>query len=163
MGIRSTSYSWHVEKRKGYSKNKKTCFNCKYFDNDDKSCYKKNHYVLTNNAPYCSEYINNKQQLRGAYRQKAKGKLFPFGWWYLLQASKKNDTAAFYLIGIDPAYQGKGITAIVFREMFSTFKKHGVKYLETNPELAENKSIQTLWKEYDPVNHKRRMSFRKDL
>lgn len=95
--------------------------------------------------------------------QKAKGKLFPFGWWYLLQASKKNDTAAFYLIGIDPAYQGKGITAIVFREMFSTFKKHGVKYLETNPELAENKSIQTLWKEYDPVNHKRRMSFRKDL
>ena len=59
MGIRFTGYSWHVEKRKGYSKNKKTCFNCKYFDNDDKSCYKKNHYVLTNNAPYCSEYINN--------------------------------------------------------------------------------------------------------
>lgn len=95
--------------------------------------------------------------------QKANGKLFPFGWWHLLQASKKNDTAAFYLIGIDPSYQNKGITAIVFHEMFATFKKHGIKFLETNPELSENKSIQTLWKEYNPKNHKRRMSFTKDL
>lgn len=95
--------------------------------------------------------------------QKANGKLFPLGWWYLLQASKKNDSAAFYLIGIDPKYQGKGVTAIVFNEMFKTFKKYGVKSLETNPELAENKNIQTLWKDYNPVNHKRRMSFKKDL
>ena len=95
--------------------------------------------------------------------QKAKGKIFPFGWWYLLNAGKKNDSAAFYLIGIDPAYQGKGVTAIVFNEMFQTFNKYGVKFLETNPELAENKSIQTLWKDYNPLNHKRRMSFRKNL
>ena len=95
--------------------------------------------------------------------QKANGKLFPLGWWHLWQASKKNDSAAFYLIGIDPTYQGKGVTAIVFSEMFSTFNKYGVKYLETNPELEENKSIQTLWKDYNPVNHKRRMIFRKDL
>lgn len=95
--------------------------------------------------------------------QKAKGKLMPFGWWHLLQASKKNDSAAFYLIGIDPKYQGKGITAIVFSEMFNTFNKYGVKYLETNPEISDNKSIQQLWKDYEPNNHKRRMSFRKYL
>ena len=95
--------------------------------------------------------------------QKANGKIFPIGWWYLWRASKRNDAAAFYLIGIDPAYQGKGVTAIVFNEMFKTFNKYGVKYLETNPELAENKSIQTLWKDYNPVNHKRRMSFKIDL
>ncbi|MDO5654901.1 MAG: GTP cyclohydrolase [Flavobacteriaceae bacterium] len=95
--------------------------------------------------------------------QKANGKLFPTGWWHLLQASKKNDAAAFYLIGIDPAFQGKGVTAIVFKEMFQTFNKYGVKYLETNPELAENKSIQTLWKDYNPENHKRRKSFKKEL
>lgn len=95
--------------------------------------------------------------------QKAKGSILPFGWWHLYRASKRNDSAAFYLIGIDPAYQGKGVTAIVFKEMFDTFNKYGVKYLETNPELAENKSIQTLWKDYEPVNHKRRMSFKKDI
>ncbi|MXV38408.1 GTP cyclohydrolase [Flavobacteriaceae bacterium Ap0902] len=95
--------------------------------------------------------------------QKANGKLFPFGWWYLWQASKKNDTAAFYLIGIDPIYQGKGVTAIIFDEMFKVFSKYGIQKLETNPELAENKSIQTLWKDYNPVNHKRRKTFRKDI
>ncbi|WP_406632140.1 GTP cyclohydrolase [Ornithobacterium rhinotracheale] len=95
--------------------------------------------------------------------QKANGKLFPFGWYHFWKASKKNDAAAFYLIGIDPEYQGKGVTAIIFSEMYKTFKKYGISYLETNPELAENKSIQTLWKDYDPVNHKRRKSYRKDI
>lgn len=93
--------------------------------------------------------------------QKAKGKLFPFGWYYFLKANKKNDSAAFYLIGIDPEYQGKGITAIIFNEMYKTFKKYGINHLETNPELIENKSIQTLWKNYNPQNHKRRKSYKK--
>lgn len=91
--------------------------------------------------------------------QKAKGKLFPLGWYHFYKASKKNDTAAFYLIGIDPEYQGKGITAIVFTEMFRTFKKYGIINLETNPELEENKSIQALWKDYNPVNHKVRKTY----
>src|SRR5690606_22021712 len=44
--------------------------------------------------------------------KKANGRLLPFGWKYILDAQKKNDTAAFYLIGIHPDYQGKGVTAI---------------------------------------------------
>ncbi|MDO5510475.1 MAG: GNAT family N-acetyltransferase [Weeksellaceae bacterium] len=95
--------------------------------------------------------------------QKAGGKLFPFGWYHLMQANRKNDSAAFYLIGIDPQYQGKGVTAIIFREMFDTFRKYGIKYLETNPELEENKNVQALWRNYEPVLHKRRRSYRKDL
>lgn len=91
--------------------------------------------------------------------QKSKGKLFPFGWYHFYKASKKNDLAAFYLIGIDPEYQGKGITAIVFTEMFKGFKKYGISNLETNPELEENKNIQVLWKDYNPINHKVRKTF----
>lgn len=95
--------------------------------------------------------------------QKANGKLFPFGWWHLLQANRKNDSAAFYLIGIDPKYQGKGVTALIFKAMYETFKRNNIKYLETNPELVENENIQVLWKAYDPVNHKRRKTFKKAL
>ena len=79
--------------------------------------------------------------------QKAKGKLFPFGWWHLLNAGKKNDRANFYLIGIHPQYQKRGVTAIIFKEIYETFKKKGVKFLETNPELEENASIQALWQD----------------
>ena len=91
--------------------------------------------------------------------QKAKGKLFPFGWWYLLNAGKKNDRANFYLIGIHPQYQKRGVTAIIFKEIYETFKKKGVKFLETNPELEENASIQALWQDYNPINHKRRRTY----
>lgn len=95
--------------------------------------------------------------------QKANGRLYPFGWWHLLKANRKNDSAAFYLIGIHPKYQGKGVTALIFSAMFDTFQRHGIKFLETNPELADNESIQLLWKAYNPVNHKRRKTFKKDI
>ncbi|SIT03777.1 GNAT family N-acetyltransferase [Chryseobacterium gambrini] len=91
--------------------------------------------------------------------QKSKGKLLPFGWWHFLQAGKKNDRANFYLIGIHPDYQRRGVTSIIFKEIWDIFNKKGVKYLETNPELEENKSIQLLWQDYNPVNHKRRRTY----
>jgi GNAT superfamily N-acetyltransferase len=95
--------------------------------------------------------------------QKANGKLFPFGWWHFLQAGKKNDRANFYLIGIHPEYQRRGVTAIIFKEIHEIFKKKGVKFLETNPELEENKNIQLLWQDYSPVNHKRRRTYSKEF
>ncbi|MFW2136019.1 GNAT family N-acetyltransferase [Chryseobacterium sp. TY4] len=95
--------------------------------------------------------------------QKANGKLFPFGWWHLLKAGKKNDRANFYLIGIHPEYQRRGVTAIIFKEIYETFKKKGVKFLETNPELEENKNIQLLWQDYNPINHKRRRTYSKEV
>lgn len=91
--------------------------------------------------------------------QKAKGKLFPFGWWHFLQAEKKNDRANFYLIGIHPEYQRRGVTAIIFKEIFVRFNSMGIDFAETNPELEENKSVQVLWQDYNPVNHKRRRTY----
>lgn len=91
--------------------------------------------------------------------QKSKGKLFPFGWWHFLQAGKKNDRANFYLIGIHPDYQRRGVTAIIFKEIFVRFNRMGIKFAETNPELEENKSVQALWQDYNPTNHKRRRTY----
>ena len=95
--------------------------------------------------------------------QKSKGKLLPFGWWHFMNASKKNDRANFYLIGVHPEYQKRGVTAIIFKEIWKTFRKKGVKFLETNPELEENKNIQLLWQDYNPVNHKRRRTYSLEL
>ena len=95
--------------------------------------------------------------------QKANGKLFPLGWYHFLQAGKKNDRANFYLIGIHPEYQRRGVTSIIFKEIHDVFHKKGVKYLETNPELEENKNIQLLWQDYGPINHKRRRTYAIDV
>ncbi|HAT65845.1 MAG TPA: GTP cyclohydrolase [Flavobacteriaceae bacterium] len=95
--------------------------------------------------------------------KKANGSLFPFGWYHLWQAQRKNDRAAFYLIGIDPKYQGKGVTAIIFEEMQYLFNSKGIDKVETNPELKENTAVQQLWKDYNPIQHKERSTFRKSL
>lgn len=95
--------------------------------------------------------------------KKANGHLLPFGWYHIMKAQRKNDTAAFYLIGIDPEYQGKGVTAIIFEEMQDLFREKGIKTVETNPELVENKAVQQLWKDYNPILHKSRSTFRKTL
>ena len=95
--------------------------------------------------------------------KKANGKIFPFGWYHILQAQKKAETAAFYLIGIDPEYQGKGVTAIIFEEMQDLFNQKGISIVETNPELEENTAVQVLWKDYSPVQHKERSTFKKAI
>ena len=95
--------------------------------------------------------------------QKSQGKLWPFGWWHFLQAGKKNDRANFYLIGIHPEYQRRGVTAIIFKEIFVRFNKMGIKFAETNPEVEENKGVQALWQDYNPTNHKRRRTYSLNL
>lgn len=95
--------------------------------------------------------------------QKAKGKLLPFGWWHLHKALQKNNHIEFYLIGIDPYYQNKGIYALTFRDLYQRFMKRGILTLETNPVLEENLKAQQLWKHYSPRVHKRRKTFRKDI
>ncbi|QJP35049.1 GNAT family N-acetyltransferase [Nonlabens sp. Ci31] len=95
--------------------------------------------------------------------QKANGKLFPFGFLHLLKAKKKNNEAAFYLIGIDPEYQGKGVTAMMFRNIIVNFMNYGITKCETNPELEDNLAVQASWKNYDPTLHKRRRTYRKDI
>lgn len=95
--------------------------------------------------------------------QKANGKLLPLGWWHLLRAMKNNDHVEFYLIGVDPTFQNRGVTALIFRDLHNRFKARGIKTLETNPLLEENKKIQQLWKTFNPEIHKKRKTYRLDL
>ena len=95
--------------------------------------------------------------------QKAKGKLFPFGFYHLLKAKKESKEVLFYLIGVDPEYQSKGVTAIIFNEYYNTFSEKGIQNCIRTPELEENHAIHNLWKHFDPVTFKRRRTYMKYL
>lgn len=96
--------------------------------------------------------------------QKCNGKLFPFGWFYLLKALKyKSDIVDMLLVAVRPDYQNKGVNAIFFEKIFPSFKKHGYKMVETNPELEDNNKIQQQWQYFDPIQHKRRRAFIKEF
>ena len=95
--------------------------------------------------------------------QRINGKVTFFNIYNLLKAMWFNNRASFYLIGVHPDYQNKGITAIIFNEIQKTFNKHNITIVETNPELKENTAIQKLWKNYENRQHKRRATFTKNI
>lgn len=95
--------------------------------------------------------------------QKAGGHLFPFGFLHLLKAKRKNDTVDFYLIGVLPEYQKKGVTSIIFSEYFKTYKKHHIKIARRTPELEDNQDIQLIWKNFNPKIYIRRATFLKKI
>jgi GNAT superfamily N-acetyltransferase len=95
--------------------------------------------------------------------QKMNGKLFPFGIRHLLHAKKHTKTVTFYLIGVLPEYQNKGVTAIIFNEFHKTFTEKGIETCIRGPELDDNIAIHQIWKNFNPVTHKRRCTFRKNI
>ncbi len=95
--------------------------------------------------------------------QKANGSLFPFGFYHLWKASRKNDRAEMLLIAIHPEYQQKGLISLIFEQILQKYIENGIKNVESNPEQVDNKNVRNLWRDYDYRLHKKRICLYKDL
>ncbi|WP_026320206.1 hypothetical protein [Phocaeicola barnesiae] len=95
--------------------------------------------------------------------QKAKGKMFPFGWYHLVKALfiKKPKVLDLLLVGVKPEYQSKGVNALLFYDLVPVYQQMGFEYGESNPELELNKKVQAQWSAFESVLHKRRRAFKK--
>ena len=134
--------------------------------------YFKKKYISFINPEYI-KFVEDKDQNLVAFAivmpsfshalQKAKGKLFPFGIFHMLNARKNSKDVTFYLIGVHPDYQNKGVHAILFKEMHTTFTAKGIVNCVRTPELADNHAIHLLWKNFEPVTHCKRKTFRIEL
>ncbi len=140
--------------------------------NDDQKEYFKKKFIGFLNPEYVKFVLDKDDKLIAfgivtpSYAralQKMKGKLFPFGFRHLLHAKKHAKTVTFYLIGVLPEYQNKGVTAIIFEEFYKSFKEKQIELCIRGPELDDNVAIQQLWKNFKPVTHKRRCTFKKDI
>lgn len=97
--------------------------------------------------------------------QKAKGKLLPFGWFYLLKALKwkRPKMLDLLLVAVRPDYQGKGVNALLFTDLIPVYQELGFEYAETNPELEMNDKVQNQWQYFKTEQHKRRRCFKGSL
>ncbi len=95
--------------------------------------------------------------------QKAKGRLFPFGFFYLWRALKKNDLVDLLIVGIHPDYQRKGVTSFLFADLIPKYIKNGYKHAESNPELESNHKIIAQWGQFEYKQVKKRRAFIKSL
>lgn len=95
--------------------------------------------------------------------QKARGRLFPLGWFHLLRALKHPEVVDMYLVAVKPEYQARGVIALIMSAINASAMENGVEYAETNPELETNIEVQGLWKDYEKRQHKRRRVYLKKL
>ena len=83
--------------------------------------------------------------------QKAKAKLFPFGWWHMAKAlwfNRHPQVLDMLLVGVD---------------IIPQTIKDGYEWAETHHQLEDNTPSQSQWKYLDCVIHKRRCAFKKSL
>lgn len=97
--------------------------------------------------------------------QKAKGKIFPFGWYHLLKALKWNRPKVLdlLLVAVRPDYQSKGVNALLFTDLIPIYQEMGFEYAESNPELEDNGRVQNQWQYFKTEQHKRRRCFKQNL
>ena len=96
--------------------------------------------------------------------QKAKGKMYPFGFIPILKALKgKAEVCDLMLIAAHPDFQSMGVVALLFTELIPQFQKIGARYAESNPELENNYKVRALWRDFNPEIHKRRAVFVKSI
>lgn len=97
--------------------------------------------------------------------QKGKGRLLPFGWYYLLKSLfiKRPKVLDLLLVAVKPEYQSKGVNSLIFCDLISTYQKMGFEYGESNPELEDNKKVQAQWDSFEALQHKRRRAFKKAI
>ncbi|MCD7900814.1 MAG: N-acetyltransferase [Bacteroides sp.] len=98
--------------------------------------------------------------------QKAKGRMLPFGWYYLVKAlyfKRRAKMLDLLLVAVKPEYQNKGVNALLFYDLIPIYQKLGFIFAESNPELEMNGKVQAQWDYFKTEQHKRRRAFTKKI
>jgi hypothetical protein len=95
--------------------------------------------------------------------KKAKGNLFPFGWYHILKGYRKYNTIDLTLIGSNPDWASKGLSAIYHNHLATSFKEHNIAVAITNPQVDDNVAAIKVWESYDHEPYMRRRCWIKEI
>ena len=95
----------------------------------------------------------------GKSLQKSGGRLTLPTIFKLLKSIKHPKTLDFALIGVLPEYQGTGVNAIIMSLLQDVLDKNNIEYMETNLNLETNCNVQSHWRFFKNIQHKRRRAF----
>ncbi len=91
--------------------------------------------------------------------QKANGKLFPFGFFHILKALRKNNKVDMLLQAVKPKYQNKGVAAIFYTKMMQAYIDNGIETAISSHALEDNKSAFLMFKNYEIRQHLKRRCY----
>ena len=98
-----------------------------------------------------------------AATKKCRGRLFPFGFIYVLNALRKNNVLELFLVAVRKDLQNTGVNAVMINSLTNSAIKNGIEYAETGPELEMNDKVLSFWKNFDARQHRTRRCFIKKL
>lgn len=80
--------------------------------------------------------------------QKAKGSMFPFGWYHVLKALRNYKNVDLMINGAAPKWQNTGISAVFHGVMSEQFKAAGSEWALANPQIETNLAV-NVWGRYE--------------
>jgi hypothetical protein len=95
--------------------------------------------------------------------QKARGRLFPFGFLKILRAAKKTKQLDLLLGGIKEKYRGRGIDVIMGVKMILSAQEAGMEIMDTHHELEENVKIRAEMQRMGGKLYKKFRVYKKNL
>lgn len=118
--------------------------------------------LLMDEADKMAGYFINIPNLSRAF-QKARGRLFPLGWWYIWRALHAQEVVDCYIIGVKNEYRGHGAAVLMLAQFLENvrFTKHS--HAETTHLLESNSEVQAMFKYIDSPTLRRRRIYKKVL
>lgn len=95
--------------------------------------------------------------------QKARGRLFPFGWWHLLRALKTSKTLQFMLVGVKEEYRRQGLFALFGIALLKEVQAVGMTRVYSHLQLEENNDMNIWLERLDGKIFRRYRAFIKKL
>jgi GNAT superfamily N-acetyltransferase len=95
--------------------------------------------------------------------QRARGKLFPFGFIHILRAMKKTKQLNLLLGAVSPKHRGKGITVMLGKALFETAIQRGLELVDSHLVLETNLSMRAECEHLGGTIYKRYRIYQKRL
>lgn len=86
----------------------------------------------------------------------SKGKLGPVSALKVLGDLHNHEHIDFYMIGVRPEDQKKGVECLILEEGINAIISHGGIDCQTGPMLEDNANVQNIWKHFNSFTHRRR-------
>lgn len=118
--------------------------------------------VITDKSNKVIAFIISMPELSDGIR-KARGRLFPFGWFHILNAGKKTQLLTLLLGAVDPKCRGKGLDVILGVQILKTAINKGMQHMDSHLILENNKIMRAEYERYDGRLHKKFRIFSKSL
>jgi len=95
--------------------------------------------------------------------RKARGRLFPFGIFHILRASKKSKVLQFLLVGIKERYRGHGLFPLFAINLRKVTAERGMMWVDSHLQLEDNYSIRKWMEKLEGKVYRRYRAFKMNL